>query len=117
VGGTLLRIPCPFEWIVVSRWKTQNDIGLLVANVYLPIHSEGFTRIEADHAFAFIASLRADFPADRFILGGDLNVDPWNLEAKRANGLQISTRSRLATDKFAYDFRNNDLLELESAIA
>jgi exonuclease III len=94
VGGTLLRIPCPFEWIVVSRWRLPTDIGLLVVNVYLPIHSEGFTRFEADNALSFIASLRSDFPADRFLLGGDLNVDPWKLQEKRASGIPISTRSR-----------------------
>jgi exonuclease III len=95
VGGILLRLPSPFEWIVVSRWKSPNDIGLLVVNVYLPIHTDGFTRIESNNAVSFIASLRADFPADRFILGGDLNVDPWKIQEKRANGLPISTRSRL----------------------
>ncbi len=95
VGGTLLRVSCPFEWIVVSRWKMPTDIGLLVVNVYLPVHSEGFSKPEAENALGYLRTLRADFRTDFFILGGDLNVDPWKLQFKRANGLPISARSRL----------------------
>jgi exonuclease III len=75
VGGSIRRIPCPLDWIVVSRWQRSTDIGLMLINVYYPAHSDGFSVHDSNAALAFIDSLRVDFPGDSFLLGGDLNVD------------------------------------------
>jgi hypothetical protein len=75
VGGIIRRLPCPVDWIVVSRWQRSTDVGLMLINVYLPVHSDGFSSHDSNAALAFIESLRVDFPGDSFLLGGDLNVD------------------------------------------
>ncbi len=95
VGGVLCRIPSPADWIVVSRWKWGSDVGLMVVNIYLPIHTNGFGPADADTAITFLGSLRSDFPADHFLLGGDLNVDPWRIHDQRLAGEVIPSRVRL----------------------
>ncbi len=100
VGGALCRIPSPVDWIVVSRWKWDTDMGLLVANIYLPIHTQGFGPADVDVAIAFFGSLRSDFPADRLLIGGDLNVDPWRICEQRASGEDIPSRVRLVSWSF-----------------
>ncbi len=77
VGGSIRRIACPVDWMIVSRWQTPTDVGLIMLNVYLPVHSDGFSASDASTALAFIDSLRTDFSGDSFLLGGDINVDRW----------------------------------------
>ncbi len=69
VGGSIRRISCPVDWMVISRWQRSTDIGLTLINVYLPAHSEGFSRQDANSALSFIDSLRLDFPGDSFFVG------------------------------------------------
>jgi exonuclease III len=95
VGGVICRIPCPVDWMVVSRWRTESDLGLLLVNVYHPVHSDGFDVLESQTALAFLSTLRDDFPGDGFILGGDLNIDRWRIQEQRASGQTISTNTRL----------------------
>jgi exonuclease III len=95
-GGTLHRIACPFEWLIVSRWRQSTDLGFLVVNAYVPTHTDGFTRTDADGAIVFLRSLLDDFPSDGFILGGDLNVDTWRVSTQRNEGRVISSRTRFA---------------------
>jgi exonuclease III len=99
-GGSLHRLPCPFDWLVVSRWRTSSDQGLLVLNTYLPVHSDGFCRTDADAALVFIRSLREDFPADGLIMSGDFNVDTWRVAEQRAAGRVIPARTRSVTTHF-----------------
>ncbi len=94
VGGSLHRLPCPYDWMVVSRWRMPSDLGLIFVNVYLPANTDRFGRSDADSALVFIQSLRDDFPADGFLLCGDLNVDTWRLVVQRAEGHTISNRAR-----------------------
>jgi exonuclease III len=75
VGGSIRRIDCPVDWMIVSRWQRSTDVGLLMINVYFPAHSDGFSANDANAARAFIDSLRRDFNSDSFVIGGDLNVD------------------------------------------
>jgi hypothetical protein len=95
VGGVIRRIPSPVDWLVASRWCPGTDVGLLMINIYLPAHSEGFSLVESQSALGFIESLRSDFPADGLVLGGDLNVDHWRVSEQRTNGLVISSSTRL----------------------
>jgi exonuclease III len=95
-GGTLHRIACPVEWLIVSRWRQSTDLGLIVVNAYVPTHTNGFTRTDTDCATIFLRSLLDDFPSDGFILGGDLNVDTWRVSTQRNEGRVISSRTRLA---------------------
>jgi hypothetical protein len=94
VGGVLCRIPSPADWILVSRWKWESDVGLLVVNIYFPIHTKGIGPADVDTAVTFLGSLRSDFPADRLLIGGDLNVDPWRICEQRASGQDVPSRVR-----------------------
>jgi hypothetical protein len=75
VGGSIRRIPCPVDWMVISRWQRSTDVGLVLINVYFPAHSDGFSASNSNTALAFIDSLRTDLRGDSFMLGGDINVD------------------------------------------
>jgi exonuclease III len=99
-GGTLHRVPCPFDWMVVSRWRRESDLGLVIVNIYLPVHTDGFGRSDAEAALVFLGTLRSDFPTDGFIMGGDLNVDLWRVQEHRLSGRQIPTSTR--SGKFLY---------------
>jgi exonuclease III len=94
-GGVIRRIPSPVDWMVISRWRHETDLGLLVVNVYLPMHSDGFSPQDIQTALAFIASIRNDFPADGLILGGDLNVDRWRTAVQQNQNAVISTSTWL----------------------
>jgi exonuclease III len=94
VGGSLLRLPCPFDWMVISRWRMPTDLGLLFVNVYLPTHTDGFGRSDVNTALSFLHTLRGDFPNDGFILSGDLNVDTWRLTRQRSEGRIIPNSAR-----------------------
>ncbi len=93
-GGTLHRVPCPLDWLVVSRWRQETDLGCIFVNVYVPVHTDGFSRSDADAAIAFLRSIHDDFPSDGLVLGGDLNVDTWRVVSQREDGCPISSRTR-----------------------
>ncbi len=94
VGGTLHRVPCPFDWMIVSRWRRTLDIGLVIINVYVPVHTAGFGRTDAEAASEFIRTLLNDFPSDGVLIGGDLNVDRWRVIMQRQQGRPIATSTR-----------------------
>ncbi len=83
VGGSIRRIACPVDWMIVSRWQRSTDVGLMLINVYLPVHSDGFSDSDSSTALAFIDSLRVDFRGDNFLIGGDLNVDRYHMTLLR----------------------------------
>ncbi len=95
VGGVIRRIPSPVDWLVVSRWCQSSDVGIVMVNIYLPVHSDGFTSTDSQAALSFIETLRSDFPADAILLGGDFNVDRWRVDEYRSNGVTIPTSTRL----------------------
>jgi exonuclease III len=97
VGGIIRRLPTPMDWMVVSRWSQESDRGVVFVNIYLPVHSDGFGSNEVQSALAFLNSLRSDYPADGFILGGDFNVDRWRTSEQRSSGVTIPTTVRLVT--------------------
>jgi exonuclease III len=103
VGGALLRIPSPYDWIQITRWRPPSDKGILLINIYVPVHTKGFVRADIDSALDFLGQLRADFPADSLILGGDFNVDHWRLSDQRRNGDVIQHKTRYI--KFFKDYR------------
>jgi hypothetical protein len=103
VGGVLCRIPSTADWMMVSRWKWDSDVGLLVVNIYFPIHTKGIGQVDVDTAIAFLGSLRSDFPADRFLIGGDLNVDPWRIADQRASAQDIPSRVRFVLIEISSD--------------
>jgi exonuclease III len=96
-GGTLHRLPCPFDWLVISRWRQETDLGCVFVNAYLPTHTDGFSRNDAEAAIVFLRSIQDDFPSDGFVLGGDLNVDPWRVALHRTEGRTISSRTRFVS--------------------
>jgi hypothetical protein len=100
VGGTLSPIPSPLDWLQVTRWKWPNDRGVLLINAYVAVHTAGFDVNEVRAAVSFLQCLRSDFPADKAILGGDLNVDIWRLREHRLQGVSIPTKTRLAESFF-----------------
>ncbi len=94
VGGSLSPIPSPLDWLQVTRWKWPNDRGVLLINAYVAVHTAGFDINDVRAALSFLQCLRSDFPADKMILGGDLNVDIWRLRDQRHQGLPISQKTR-----------------------
>jgi hypothetical protein len=93
-GGTLRPIPCPVDWLQITRWRQPSDRGLLIVNVYLAIHTSGFEADDARTAIAFLESIINDFPGDQMILGGDLNYDPWRTSEHRALRIPIPQKTR-----------------------
>jgi hypothetical protein len=91
----MCRVHSPFEWLMISRWRTETNLGLIIINIYHPIHTSGFDHLESQSALDFIGALRSDFPGDAFIMGGDLNVDRWRVDDQRRAGLTITTVQRL----------------------
>ncbi len=94
-NGVICRIHSPFDWLLVSRWRTEMDLGLVIINIYHPVHSNGFGQHESDSAVAFLRALRDDFPGDAFVMGGDLNVDRWRINELRRTGQIIPSNQRL----------------------
>jgi exonuclease III len=94
VGGVICRIPSPVDWLVASRWRMDTNLGLLLVNVYLPVHTDGFSPTGSQQALSFIKTLRLDFPGDGLLIGGDLNVDRWRVSDQRALGSVISSNTR-----------------------
>jgi exonuclease III len=37
--GFLERLPSPCDWLLLSRWRQPGCAGLIVMNVYIPLHS------------------------------------------------------------------------------
>ncbi len=115
--GFLERISSPCDWVLVSRWRQPGQPGLMVLNIYAPLHSGleiiflDFVLLIRDYStvriFTFVLSLfillfspfrircsrshitlsdvrmlgtifddmLQSYPGDRFVLGGDFNVD------------------------------------------
>jgi hypothetical protein len=96
-GSVICRIPSPVDWIVASRWRHESDIGLVMINIYHPVHSDGYSPQDSQTVLAFVNSLRIDFPGDGFVLGGDFNVDRWRVNEQQSAGLPIPTASRLVS--------------------
>ncbi len=94
VGGTLKPVRSPMDWIQVTRWRTESDRGILFINIYVAVHTAGFTVSDTRAALDFFDSLRADFPADCVLMGGDMNADSWRLVDQRNSGVPISHKAR-----------------------
>jgi hypothetical protein len=83
VNGALHRILSPFDWTVVSRWARPSLPGAIFINTYLPIHSDGVTRSEVIAFCDYVLDLMRSNPGAAFLLGGDMNFDPWRNEEDR----------------------------------
>ncbi len=78
----------------MSRWSRPLQPGAIFVNTYLPIHSDGITRTEVIAFRDFILDLMTSNPGDAFLLGGDLNFDPWRNEEHRSIGYPIPPLQR-----------------------
>ncbi len=94
VGGTMKPLQSPLDWLQVTRWRSPSDRGILFVNIYVAVHTRGFDATDTSTALDFLASLRADYPADNLLMGGDFNADPWRLLEQRSAGQQISHKAR-----------------------
>ncbi len=90
VDGALQRITSPFDWVVVTRWAAAQQPGLTFINVYLPIHTKGkdisrklVGQSDLNIFREFVTDLISSNPGDSFLLGGDMNYDPWRNEEMR----------------------------------
>jgi exonuclease III len=81
IGGRLYSLPVPSEWILACRWVRPSGLGVLLINVYVPVHSKssGITTQDIGHLTSFFRDLSTSFPGDIIICGGDFNVDRWRL--------------------------------------
>ncbi len=79
VGGRLLPIMTPCEWILACRWVRPSGLGVIFINSYIPAHSKssGITVHDIGHYKDFVRDLSTSFPGDTLICGGDFNVDRW----------------------------------------
>ncbi len=101
VDGALQRITTPFDWVVASRWAPSQQPGLTFVNVYLPVHTGGkdttrklVAQSDLNIFRDFILDLVSSNPGDSFLLGGDMNFDPWRNEEFRRSRIPIPPLQR-----------------------
>ena len=73
----------PCDWILISRWDRENSTGLIFLNVYVPVHTRGFTPSEVSLLTSTFEDLVLRFPGDKFVMGGDFNLDRERLRLDR----------------------------------
>ncbi len=101
VDGALQRITSPFDWVVASRWAAAQQPGLTFINVYLPVHTRGketnrklVAQTDLNIFRDFVIDLVSSNPGDSFLMGGDMNFDPWRSEEARLNRISIPPLQR-----------------------
>jgi exonuclease III len=85
VGGRLYSLRVPSEWMLACRWVRPSGLGVLIVNIYIPVHSKksGITPQDIEQLSLFFRDLSSSFPGDTIICGGDFNVDRWRLSHPR----------------------------------
>ncbi len=85
IGGRLYPLPVPSEWMLACRWVRPSVLGVLIVNLYIPIHSKSanITTQDISQLTTFFRDLALSFPGDTMICGGDFNVDRWRLSDPR----------------------------------
>jgi exonuclease III len=83
-AGFWVKIFVPADWILVSRWKTENSAGLMVVNAYIPAHTSGFAAHDVATLRETIGDLLTNFPGDVFVIGGDFNLDRFRDDVSNA---------------------------------
>jgi exonuclease III len=73
--GLWVKVFSPTEWILMSRLKKNGVPGLLVLNVYIPVHTAGFLATDVLLLRTTIDDLLVQYPGDIFVVGGDFNID------------------------------------------
>ncbi len=101
VEGALQRVTTPFDWMVVSRWAAMQQPGLTFINVYLPVHTGGqdntrklVSQTDLNVFRDFVLDLISSNPGDSFLMGGDMNYDPWRNEESRRSRIPIPPLQR-----------------------
>lgn len=75
-NGSFVSLDLGKDWLLLTRWVPEGwSSGFLFLNVYFPRYSGDFVNSDADFLFEAISDLRADFPGDTMIIGGDFNFD------------------------------------------
>ena len=81
-----LEIFSACDWILISRWDRENSTGIIFLNIYVPSHTRGFTAGEVLLLKFSFEDLIRRFPGDKFIFGGDFNLDRGRLDEERYRG-------------------------------
>ncbi len=85
IGGRLYPLPVPSEWMLACRWVRPSGLGVVIVNIYIPVHSKksGVSTHDIKQLSTFFRDLISSFPGDTIICGGDFNVDRWRLPDPR----------------------------------
>jgi exonuclease III len=84
VHGYIKREYSPCDWILVSRWtRGSAQPGIVFLNIYVPIHTSGFTPGEVSILTQCVSDLVQQYPGDKFVLGGDFNLDQARFHSQR----------------------------------
>ena len=79
----ILELFTPCDWILASRWDRENTTGIVFMNVYIPAHTRGFTPNEVSLLRKTFEDLALRFPGDKFVIGGDFNLDRERFQHER----------------------------------
>jgi hypothetical protein len=61
--------------MLCSRWKSQSNAGLIVVNIYVPLHTRGIKPEDVQMLHSTFEDLLTTFPGDNFVVAGDFNID------------------------------------------
>jgi exonuclease III len=81
--GFWTRVFSPVDWLLISRWQPGSEPGLVVLNVYIPVHTAGMTAIDASILRETLVELVSVYPGDSFIVAGDFNFARGAVPASR----------------------------------
>jgi exonuclease III len=73
--GFWVKIFSPAEWLLISRMRTESGLGLLVCNVYMPVHTSGIAAHDIQLFRTTVEDLVTQYPGDAFLIAGDFNID------------------------------------------
>lgn len=82
--GFWVKIFSPADWILVSRWKPSHQAGIVVVNVYVPVHTAGFAAYDIQILRSTVEDLVTTYPGDFFIICGDFNFDRFESNSLRS---------------------------------
>ncbi len=84
VDGYIKREFSPCDWILISRWmRGAARPGIIFFNVYIPVHTNGFTPGEVSTLTQCAMDMLQRFPGDKFVFGGDFNLDRLRFHSQR----------------------------------
>jgi exonuclease III len=84
VEGFIKREFAPCDWILISRWmRGGGQPGIIFFNIYIPAHTSGIAPGEVFTLTTCVNDMLLRYPGDKFILGGDFNLDQLRFHGQR----------------------------------